>query len=96
MRGEHARNLARDADLVVVRVAEHGVVRVNRGVLEVGPEASSDAIATLACRRLLRGDGEQDEQLVQRFVESLGFAYVPDGEGPECERTSGLAYRAVS
>lgn len=96
MRGEQARNLARDADLFVVRVADYGVVRVNRGVLEVGPDASSDAIATLACRRLLRSDGEHDELLVQRFVESLGFAYVPDGEGPECERASGIAYRAVS
>jgi hypothetical protein len=93
MRGEHARNLARDADLFVVRVADYGVVRVNRGVLEVGPDASSDAIATLACRRLLQSDGECDEPLVQRFVESLGFAYEPE---PESTRPSGVAYRAVS
>lgn len=96
MRGERARNLARDADLFVVRVDDYGAVRLNRGVLEVGPDASPDAIATLACRRLLHDDGEHDETLVKRFVESLGFAYEPSRELLGSTRASGVAYRAVS
>jgi hypothetical protein len=45
--------------------------------MEVGPDASPDEIATLACRTMLVGDGASDEQLVRGFTESLGFVYVP-------------------
>lgn len=96
MRGAEARNLARDADLFVVRIADYGVVRVRAGVLEVGPQASPDAIATVACRRLLELDGVRDECAVKAFVETLGAAYVPPRDLRICTSTSGVAYRAVS
>lgn len=94
MRGASARNLARDAGLFVVRISDYGAIREQRGVLEVGPGASADAIATLACRRMLHDDGDHDEAAVQSFVESLGYAYVPEREQRE-DRASGIAYRAV-
>jgi len=93
MRGALARNLARDADLFVVNVADYAVVRITDGRLEVGPGASPDAIATVACRRHLELDGEYDERLVKEFVESLGYQYEPDQESA---RSSGIAFRAVS
>jgi hypothetical protein len=85
--------LARDADLIVVRIADYAVVRITDGRLEVGPDASPDAIATIACRRHLELDGDYDEQQVKGFVESLGYEYVPDREQA---RDSGVTYRAVS
>lgn len=96
MRGTLARNLARDADLFVVPIDDYGAVRVNRGVLEVGPDASPDAIATLACRRQLRADGVHDEGAVRDLVTALGFDYVTDRESVELGKASGVAYRAVS
>jgi hypothetical protein len=96
MRGKLARNLARDADLFVVPVEDYGAVRVNRGVLEVGPNASHDAIATVACRRQLQLDGITDEASVRELVERFGFNYEPQ-EVPEREsKISGIGYCAVS
>ena len=95
MRGTQARNIARDADLFVVPVEDLGAIRVVRGVLEVGPGASPDAIATIACRRLLQLDGIHDEGAVRQFVEHLDFAYVPERERRK-DSASDVAYRAVS
>lgn len=92
MRGTLARNIARDAGFHVVPVDDFGVVRVVRGVLEVGPDASPDAIATLACRRICERDGLNTEDAVQKLVADFGFEYTPTrNERPE----SGVAYRAV-
>jgi hypothetical protein len=96
MRGERARNLARDANLIVMRIAEYGAVRVRDGVLEVGPDAPPDAIATVACRHLLAREGESSERCVQSMVESLGYEYSPQREQRIRTSSSGVAYRAVS
>lgn len=95
MRGLQARNLARDIGFFVVPVEDHGVARVNGGVLEVGPDASPDAIATLACRRQLGREGVSDEDAVRELVEALGYEYVPSHEQRLASGCSGLAYRAV-
>jgi hypothetical protein len=76
MQGAKARNLARDAGLYVVPVAERGVVRLARGVLEVGPDASPDAIATIALRLQLEHDNVRDERAVRELVADFGFEYV--------------------
>lgn len=93
MRGTLARNLARDANLLVMPVEDYGAVRVVSGVLEVGPNASPDAIATLACRRQLQLDGLNDEGEVRTLVEDFGFEYVPESERES--HVSGVMYRAV-
>ena len=95
MWGSRARKLARDAGLTVVSVADRGAVRLVRGVLEVGPDASPDAIATIACRYELRQDGlVVDERHVEELVQTHGFLYEPAREMRS--RKSGIAYRAVS
>jgi hypothetical protein len=93
MRGTLARNIARDAGFFVVPVEEYGVVRVANGALELGPEASPDAIATIALRKQLLHDDVHDELEVRALVESFGFAYVPQRH--ERRGDSGVAYRAV-
>jgi hypothetical protein len=91
-----ARNLAREIGLFVMPIEESGVARLVRGVLEVGPNASPDVIATIACRRQLEIDGLRGEAAVRELVEALGFAYVPTREQRERSDASGVAYRAVS
>ncbi|HEX6239992.1 MAG TPA: hypothetical protein VFZ61_03825 [Polyangiales bacterium] len=67
-------------------------MRVVRGVLEVGPNASPDAIATLACRKICERDGLHTEAAVVELVADFGFVYTPAREQrPE----SGVAYCAV-
>lgn len=88
--------MARDADLFVVPVAEYGAVRVVDGVLEVGPSASPDAIATVALRRQLAMAGEKDEAAVRELVEGFGYRYVPERVRLLRDLASGVAYRAVS
>jgi hypothetical protein len=46
------------------------------GVLEVGPNASEDLIATIGCRRRLARQGVHDETEVLRWVEHYGYQYV--------------------
>ena len=75
-RGAVARALASAADLFVARVEEPMIVRQRRGVLEVGPGADDNEIATVACRRLLAIDGMFDERAVAALVESYGFDYL--------------------
>jgi len=97
MRGAQARNLAREIGLFVIPIEESGVARLVRGVLEVGPDASPDVIATIACRRQLEIDGlHATEAAVRELVEAFGFEYVPSREAAEQSKTSGVAYRAVS
>lgn len=69
--------IARAADLVLMPVGELGVVRRVGGVLEVGPLACADEIATAGCRCLLAHSGVHDETEVMDLVERYGFAYVP-------------------
>jgi hypothetical protein len=54
-----------------------GVLRVRDGVLEVGPDASFDAIATLACKRQLELDGAYTEAEARELVEHFGYKYEP-------------------
>lgn len=82
--------MARDAGFFVVPVAG-GTVRVCDGVLEVGPDASPDAIATIACRQQLHEIGVFDEASARELVESLGYAYVTQ----RSTGSSGVRYRAV-
>lgn len=67
-----------------------------RGVLEVGPGASPDAIATLACRVQLERDGLNNEQGVRELVEAFGYEYTPDRSSHELRKVSGVSFRAVS
>lgn len=69
--------IARAADLVMMPVADVGAVRRVGGVLEIGPLASPDAIATASCRCILARDGVHDEMEVMDLVERYGFDYVP-------------------
>jgi hypothetical protein len=96
MRGTLARNLARDAGYLVVPVTEHGVLRVRDGVLEVGPDASIHAIATLACYRQCELHGAHSAQDVRELVEYFGFRYEPTRAHLKRAGKSGVAYRAVS
>lgn len=80
-RGVSARALARSAGLTVVSVQEHGIVRQDGPVLEIGVGASDGAVATVACRRQLACLGMRDERLVMRLVESHGYEYVPEEWG---------------
>lgn len=61
--------------LVVVRVAEPGVVLVEDPLLWVGPQADDDVIATIACRRAVRAEGRAGEDAVRERVELEGYAY---------------------
>jgi len=75
-RGIVALAIANAADLFVIRVADPGVVRLAGGVLEIGPGASWDAIASTGCRRDLARKGIFDERAVMREVEAYGYRYV--------------------
>lgn len=72
---------ASEADLFCFRVEEPGVVRLVDGVLlEHGPRASAHAVATIACREIVKDRNKKapcDEALVRREVESRGFKYMP-------------------
>jgi hypothetical protein len=92
-RGARARNIARDAGLVVIPVRTTGTIRLVGGVLELGPGASPDAVATVACRAILARDGVTDETLVNELATAMGFEYVPSREA---RSESGVSYRAVS
>lgn len=68
-----------------VRVTRAGVREVeppsgkHLGIIELGPSASDDEIATIACRAFVRRRGRFDELRVQKVVEHHGFFYVPPG-----------------
>jgi hypothetical protein len=69
---------AREAVLFCFEVPERGVVRLVDGMLlEHGPGASPDAIATIACREVLRDRGVTDEAAVRADVQRRGFRYAP-------------------
>ena len=54
-----------------------GVVRLVHGVLlEYGPDASADAIATVACWEIVKGRGESSEEAVRAELARHGFRYV--------------------
>lgn len=57
-------------------------------MLEVGPGATDDAIASVGCRRWLALRGIHDEAKVKALVELHRFGYVPE--------TWGEAYQALS
>lgn len=69
--------IARQAQLLLMPVREIGVVRRVGSVLEVGPLASADEIATVSCRCMLARTGAHAEAAVLDLVERYGFAYVP-------------------
>jgi hypothetical protein len=71
-----ALQLAALADLLPVRVERPGV-RERLGFFEIGPSASDDEIATIACRALVRRKGRFSEERVRRTVEHHGFRYAP-------------------
>lgn len=72
---------ASEAGLFCFGVDERGVVRLVDGVLlEHGPRASADAVATIACREIVKDKNKNapcDEALVRREVERRGFKYMP-------------------
>lgn len=76
-RGLAAMGIARQAQLLLMPVREIGAVRRVGCVLEVGPLASADEIATVSCRCLLARSGVHSETEVLGLVERYGFAYVP-------------------
>lgn len=68
---------ASDAGLFTFAVNELRVVRLVDGMLlEYGRGASPDAIATIACREVVRDRGDHSEDSVRREVQKHGFVYV--------------------
>lgn len=80
-RGIVACAIANAADLFVIQVSQPGRVLQVGGILEVGPGASPDAIATIGSRRELARQGVHDEREVMRLVESYGYEYVAPAQG---------------
>lgn len=77
-RGGGAVVLARAQGYLIVLVAELGIVRIRGVKLEVGPFASPDLIATIACRRGLEYRGIFGEVEVANDVEAHGYSYHPE------------------
>jgi hypothetical protein len=78
-RGQVARKLAKVAGFRVTPVT-HGGLRVTSGfVLELGPEATADEVATAACRRILALEQVHDELEVVELVHGYGFNYAGMG-----------------
>jgi hypothetical protein len=78
-RGVRALALARAQGYFIAFVVDFGAVRVRGCCLEVGPMASPDLIATLACRtELERADFAADEADLVDLVISRGFDYEPE------------------
>lgn len=70
-----AEHLAKDAGFYLIRADEARLVRARGEVLEVGVDASKNAIATVSCRRKLALRGVRDEAQVRACVRRLGFSY---------------------
>lgn len=72
---------ASDAGLFCFRIDEPRAVRIVDGVLlEHGPRASADMVATVACREIVKDQNKNvacDEALVRSEVERRGFRYAP-------------------
>ena len=79
-----AEVLARRAGLYLLDVEAPGV-RVVGGVLETGPGATADAIATVAIRSKLR---TRDERKVRAEVVSQGFRYASETAPPSLRAVS--------
>lgn len=75
-----ALELAVLAGYLPVRVERSGVREHRQSkVIELGPFASDDELATIACRAFVRRKGRFDEHRVRRVVEHHGFRYAPLG-----------------
>jgi len=62
----------------VLTVADMGAVRVTGSTMEIGPLASPDLIATVACRRALESCGVYGELELANKVAALGYLYEPE------------------
>jgi hypothetical protein len=79
-RGIVACAIANAAGLFIIHVSCQGVRQVG-AILEVGPDATPDEIATAGSRRELARKGVFDERQVLLLVESYGYEYVPAPSG---------------
>jgi hypothetical protein len=70
-----ASELAAKAGLLVVRASRGGLLNLGGDLVMVGPHASEDALATLACRAFVRRRGTFSESRVARVVAHHGFSY---------------------
>lgn len=77
-RGSGAVMLAIANGFQVLMVSDLAAVRVVGSSLEIGPLASPDLIATVACRRALEARGVFGELALVEKVEALGYAYEPE------------------
>jgi hypothetical protein len=73
-RGVVALRIAQEAELILMPVAQAGVVRECGPILEVGPNASPDRIVTIACRRMLARDGAAPAAVAD-LVARYGYEY---------------------
>jgi hypothetical protein len=77
--GYTALELANLAYLHVRRVPERGLARREGPYLIIGPRAHCDAIATIACKRIVELRGEAcTAKAVRAEVEKHGFKYLPE------------------
>lgn len=81
---------ASEADLLCVPVPDCCAVRLVDGlILEVGPLALPDTVATIACREILRDRGsEPSEAAVRAEVTRRGFRYSSPVVTPRTDATS--------